>query len=356
MASPRACLPGCDTMTVVPPILVIGAPRSGTSWLGAILDSHPATLLRHEPDTIDRDLSYGFVTDEMNCAAARRHLECLSHCRMLKAAGARPIFRKYYRSLVARVLRAGLIYGFKGAENYVHPAFRRLRVPDLVDRGWPRVVIKSVDLGRAPVWTHAWPEMPAVLIVRHPCGHAASVLAGQRSGHLPPRHPLTFADCEHGRKYGISPHFLETQPPEIQTAWRWAVLNDRALEQMRAPLVITYESLCADPVGVSRRVFAHCGLAWNQQSETFIARSTSGDGAFFETRRNPKVAAERWRTIFPAAATVMRTVQGTRAASLFDLEADLAELADARAGLDTKPFEPEQPDDGDQRSTIDMAG
>jgi hypothetical protein len=319
-------------MAPSPPILVIGAPRSGTSWLGAILDSHPQTLLRHEPDTIDRDPSYGFVADEMDCAAARGHLERLVDCRVLKAAGARPIFPKAYRSAAARGLRAGLIYGFKGAEHYLHRAFRHLRVPDLADRGRPRVVIKSVDLGRGPVWSHAWPEMPAVVIVRHPCGHVASVLEGQRKGHLPARHPLAFADTRYGRQYGISARFLEEQPPAIRTAWRWAVLNDRALELMRAPLVITYEELCADPVGVSRRVFAHCGLTWHAQSERFIAYSTSGTGDFFETRRDPKVAAARWRTRFDAAEPVMRAVRDTRAAGLFDLDADLHALAAGPSG------------------------
>ena len=33
------------------PILAIGMPRSGTTWIGKILDSHPRTLYRHEPDT-----------------------------------------------------------------------------------------------------------------------------------------------------------------------------------------------------------------------------------------------------------------------------------------------------------------
>ena len=33
-----------------PQILVVGLARSGTTWLAKMLDSHPATLYRHEPD------------------------------------------------------------------------------------------------------------------------------------------------------------------------------------------------------------------------------------------------------------------------------------------------------------------
>ena len=34
-----------------PLILLFGMPRSGTTWLGKIFDSHPDTLYRHEPDS-----------------------------------------------------------------------------------------------------------------------------------------------------------------------------------------------------------------------------------------------------------------------------------------------------------------
>ena len=34
-----------------PLILLFGQPRSGTTWIGKIFDSHPDTLYRHEPDS-----------------------------------------------------------------------------------------------------------------------------------------------------------------------------------------------------------------------------------------------------------------------------------------------------------------
>src|SRR5229473_3034366 len=37
------------------PILIFGLPRSGTTWLAKLFDSHPLTLYRHEPDIESRE-------------------------------------------------------------------------------------------------------------------------------------------------------------------------------------------------------------------------------------------------------------------------------------------------------------
>ena len=42
------------SMSAQAPLLLFGMPRSGTTWLGKIFDSHPRVLYRHEPDTWQR--------------------------------------------------------------------------------------------------------------------------------------------------------------------------------------------------------------------------------------------------------------------------------------------------------------
>ena len=59
--------------------LVFGLPRSGTTWLGKIFDSHPMTLYRHEPDSVERisgvpllpdapDAGTGVLEQDLECA------------------------------------------------------------------------------------------------------------------------------------------------------------------------------------------------------------------------------------------------------------------------------------------------
>jgi hypothetical protein len=35
-------------------VIILGLPRSGTTWISKILDSHPAVVYRHEPDSVKK--------------------------------------------------------------------------------------------------------------------------------------------------------------------------------------------------------------------------------------------------------------------------------------------------------------
>ena len=83
-------------------VLLLGAPRSGTSWLGKIFDSHPDVLYRHEPDTVLRtwELPWMCRRDEVHLHVdqARIYLRQLIATATLKTAGSLPMFPKRYRA------------------------------------------------------------------------------------------------------------------------------------------------------------------------------------------------------------------------------------------------------------------
>src|SRR5690348_2541774 len=104
-------------------ILVVGSPRSGTTWLAKIIDSHPDVLYRHEPDD--------FVPAGHKDALTE--LQLWLRERRLRAAAKRPRFRKSWRSAQAELARSGYLACLAAAQRL--PLAGRLAqalvVPDL---------------------------------------------------------------------------------------------------------------------------------------------------------------------------------------------------------------------------------
>src|SRR5579872_2728007 len=102
------------------PVLVIGAARSGTSWLGKIFDSHPNVIYRHEPDD-----AIGLKEVPLVCQvedvprfvdAARRHVARLTAVRQIKSSGTWPIFAKQFQPFAAPFVRRALVLGVRAVQ------------------------------------------------------------------------------------------------------------------------------------------------------------------------------------------------------------------------------------------------
>src|ERR1700712_3636289 len=87
------------------PILVMGAPRSGTTWLAKIIDSHPDVLYRHEPDAMLPGPSP--LTPE----ALPGLLADWAADQSLRSAAKQPFFAKSWQPGWARWLRTLLAFG-----------------------------------------------------------------------------------------------------------------------------------------------------------------------------------------------------------------------------------------------------
>ena len=119
---------------------ILGAPRSGTTWLGKIFDSHPDVLYRNEPDIELRGEELPFlcrVEDlERYRDVASAYLNQLIDMRTLSHAGTLPVFRKNYQTLKAYWLRLGMVHGLH-LSNFVTRGTRwpnNKVVPDIIDR------------------------------------------------------------------------------------------------------------------------------------------------------------------------------------------------------------------------------
>lgn len=298
-------------------IIVVGSPRSGTTWIGSIFDSHPDTFFLMEPDTIDRG-DYPHTSDRVFLAEARKHYLEMSKLRASKVVGNRPFFPKSYRSAWLANMRVAAIYGVKGLERLIGRPIA-IPVPDFGKVEEARLVIKSVSmLGRSASWRAAMPYAEFVHVIRHPCGHVDSVLRGQKGHKLADGIPLGFSDCSVAKKYGITQADLRTMPEHLRVAWRWAVLNEKAMEEIDGAHLLVYDDFCADPLTETERLFQELGLSWSDQTRIYLEESTSSDGSYFETKRLPLSAAMAWKTQFAFADDVLSALAGTKALALFE--------------------------------------
>lgn len=326
-----------------PLILVFGLPRSGTTWVGKIFDSHPATLYRHEPDSWSALAPVPLVA---TAAEADEHADRvgefvagLPERRETKVAGSTPVFPKRYLS-GARL--AWLRLGIAGARGVARVrgecTVPRAVDPDQADR--VAVVWKSIEsIGRLGLLAQALPAARGILLVRHPCGFVASVQRGERSRNFTSGTPAsedygilqTLVASEAGRRYGLSLAYLRTLTPEERLAWRWVLFNETGMDGVAGDgrfLTVRYEDLCLDPVGVTDRMFRASGLDLHPQTETFLAQSTRSDrGGYFSVYKDSRRAAEQWRReLAPEAVErILEVVKGSRPGGVYQ---DLVEGLD----------------------------
>jgi hypothetical protein len=301
-----------DTVPTDHIVTILGAPRSGTTWLAKIFDSHPDVLYRHEPDWLlqeeTRDVFATAAARAEYDHTIRQHFHGLAGNNRLKSSGSLPRFAKSYRRGAADALHAGLTYALRGIDKSTQGwlGLRNMRVPDLFrPRAHPNlhIVVKSVSFQiRARQLAQALPGTRIVFIVRDPYGQVASMLRGAALGKFErPVNLETMACTEQARRYGLTAARLETMSAVERYSWHWAIYNEMTIDDIAGlenVRVVRYDALCDDPVAEARQLFAFAGLSWNAQTAEFLERSTrpSLSDGYYQVFKDPSATLHRWRT------------------------------------------------------------
>jgi hypothetical protein len=314
---------------------ILGAPRSGTTWLGKIFDSHPDVLFRNEPDEEQRSEllpSQCRVEDLKRYRdVAHAYLERLIDTRTLRSAGSLPVFRKNYQTRNAYRLRLGMVHALH-LSNFATRGTRwqtNQLIPDFIDGAGspqPTIVIKSVSAhGRARLFLEVMPGSRIVFIIRHPCAQVASMLRGFTLGkfgdqsllqdlrrHLhvwlahrhrgaSPRHRLSelLSADQAKQPDDLTDERLEALPTVEKLAWWWVTLNQKTIEDLtglRSVRVVRYEDLVADPAAVVRELFAFTDLTWDAQTAAFILKSTTSNGRdrYYGVKKKSSAIPAKW--------------------------------------------------------------
>ena len=284
------------------PLVIVGMPRSGTTWTKQVIECAPGLYSLMEPDSEghrassiwgkqnvgrfpvlvpgDRDDDYHRLWHWILGGA-------LQGPRLKLAA---QVLRTVHPPERKRSLRGQRSAKFRLAGAIASRPSPR-RNPILEDH---RLVVKSVHAPMSIEWVAAEFDVDVLVVHRHPGSILASWIGLDYSDQYVP-----FQDRREVRdraeQWGVplpGPDHLE------QTIWRIGMFAT-ALEEAAAHnptwLVRSHEQLCRDPVHEFQRLFDELGLEWNQRAEDHLAENDR-EGKGFRTQRRAADLPDDWKT------------------------------------------------------------
>ena len=125
------------------------------------------------------------------------------------------------------------------------------KVPDL------QVIWKSViSIGRVGIFARSIKERHVIVLLRHPCGHVASMLRGETEHRFPfpPSEDYRLFEIllstGPARQHGLTLDYLKSLHPAERLAWRWVIMYEKALQDIQGIdgcMSIRYEDVCVEP-------------------------------------------------------------------------------------------------------------
>ena len=307
-------------MTATPKFLLLfGTPRSGTTWLGKIFDSHPHTLYKHEPDRfLELPFAPSLAEAETLAPKIKAFAARLPAINTPHTSARLPVFRKEYRSALGN-----LVHHLSVSATTLAGSFKR-KLPVLLAANVydpdVAVVWKSTDsLARLGVVLAVMRDARAVRILRHPCGYISSVLRGQAQQKFVASTPTSedyglmhiLLEAAGPQRRGLTIDHMRQFHPIERMAWMWVLMNEKAAADTAHDgrcRMIRYEDFCRFPEQSAKELFSFFGLPWSRQTEQFIKASTlaspglglnriaRSEQRYYSVFRNPLRAANKWKS------------------------------------------------------------
>ena len=293
---------------------IFGSSRSGTTWLGAIVASHPKILYRFEPfhrlqktQSIIKELYQLTRSDNFSAQDVPRIYNCLLPA--YPECEKPPFFSKDFSARWS--FGKSLLWPLARKNSLVANLFRYLYTP----KGKPILVFKEIDYPDMVVKFLTKTEIRIVYIIRHPCAVISSIMRGQEKSLFPMpeqrlivlKRVLTKHEPKLTEMYGDK---LDKLTISEQEALYWLVEIGRALRAcQKSPngLIVIYEELTESPLEIAQKVFQHFNLTMPEESVAFIEESTQKSlksaikrgevnmNQYFTVFREPKISRDRWK-------------------------------------------------------------
>lgn len=302
-------------------ILVLGFPRSGTSWFSNLINSHPDTVYRHEVigrqyqsfgDSLYRRLKFDNGLSDKDRARVVRTLLAANI-----ETDKPPFFRKRFRS--ASSVRLRKLMWLAGHAPTLGRLYSVLYTPRVGDR--VTLVVKetrsSANLDSIISGVRA---DRLIVLIRHPYGVIASHLRGMAKGVMP------YSSIDSRRQWyrhlGKSQYVmgvplsesdvLDMKEPEF-CALTWRVQNEDYLRIHAlhpASQVVSYDAFLKNTLENTAKLLDSLGLGWDKQVMQFILESSGqtkkanilkeGSSNYFSVYRGNQFRANAWCDLLTA--------------------------------------------------------
>ncbi len=240
---------------------IFGAPRSGTSWLGHIFNSHPDVALRFQPL-----FSYGHkgsLTEHSSAEEIRAFFEEIL-CTQDAFAAMTSEMQKNYPT-------------FQKSSQPTHIVFKETRYLNIIEN-----ILDQCS------------EVKIIGIVRNPLAVLASWISA-------PKEFNTEWDI-HSEWRG-APNKNQNRPEEYYGFDKWKESAETFLRfKKQFPqqfLLVRYDELNREPLDTTKKLFSFCGLEVYKQVEDFLSASKSRHDSDPYSVFRAKANDNRWQGVLP---------------------------------------------------------
>ena len=308
-------------LAAVSKVLIVGLPRSGTSWVGKALGLAPGTAYVHEPDGDHDPFAYrarrgSFITPVLRPGDDAPELERLWQGAF--AGGQRPTafrsrlaWRLYRKSPVEQRWEAWST----GRETLSLKVISALAVPLEPVPTAQHVVAKSVRAEFCVEWICDRFAPAVVIVERHPLNALSSW--SELGYGKDPRTLGPFGEIARER-WGVRAPAVDAPLIERQ-AFVYGVGAAALREAVRANpswVVVSHEALCVDPQTSIRALLDRVGLGWGVATQRYLDESDR-DGSGYLTQRKAREQPDRWQSRLDSEQ--VDTITSTLAEFPFDL-------------------------------------
>ena len=285
--------------TTKSPILVTGAPRSGTTFLGKMLSLHPSVAYIDEPfnketglEGVDRH--YAYITKD-NPEVERKYTELVQDL----LAGKSNFRSSTLRPEAANALRKAARQLMVSRENIEYKLNARNPLKT-------RQLLKDPMACLSSEYLHREMGMNTVVILRHPASTIASYKRlGWRFG------LQDFTSQEELMKHYLGPVFgklnIHALSPVQEWAYFWLGIHtvlDEFLRKNKEMLMVRHEDLSLNPLHYLKELYEKLELPFTDRIKQKIIDHTSADNPADPTgnaahvlKRNSAENIHRWKKI-----------------------------------------------------------